>query len=107
MNQGDQEKIEKTSITKVKSDLVLGDYIIEKEYHGRIISIRLPGHSMDNSGKYKNCEIKFIDGKEFIGVMHEDDYFTLVQKAKGREKITIASSETCHLILDEIRGKLL
>lgn len=106
MNKENQKDAEETSITVTKAGLEFDRYIVEKEYCGRIVSIRLTGHTMDSAGKFKNCEVKFADGKVFAGVMNEGDYSTLIQKEEGQEKITIVSSEICYLVLDEITGKI-
>lgn len=100
------ENIEKTSVTKTSTRWEINRYIIEKECCGKIVSIRPIGRTMDKNGKFRNYEVKFVDGKVFVGGMHEDDYSVLTQKAKGREKITIATSEICHLVLDEIKGRV-
>ena len=106
MDQEDQENIEKTLVTKTGTHWEIGSYIIEKECCGRIISIRPVGSTMDRNGKFRNYEVKFADGQIFVGGMHEDDYSILTEKVEEREKITIAISETCHLVLDEIKGRV-
>jgi len=76
MNKNNQKNVEETSITRTRVYLDPDRYVIKEECRGgvvsnRVVSIRLIRPTVNNVGKFKNCEVRFADGKVFTGMVRE------------------------------------